>query len=80
MTDEQRLSEHQRREATMEAAEAGLEPGGEEVSPRSIKQMVSVRFDPDLIVRLRQVAESRGLSVSDLVRETATRLVDEADR
>jgi len=64
----------------MEAAEAGLEPGGVEVPPRSIKQMVSVRFEPELIVRLRQVAESRGLSVSDLVREAAARLVDEAER
>jgi Ribbon-helix-helix protein, copG family len=80
MNEDKLLSESERR-AVAQAAEGSIvEPGtGREVPAREMKQMVSVRFEPDLIQALRKLARARGITLSDLVREAAVRLIDEAD-
>jgi hypothetical protein len=70
-----REDEKRRREAA-QAATADVEPGGTEVQPRSIKQMVSVRLEAKLLKELRLLASERGLSVSDLLREAAIGLIE----
>lgn len=70
------MNEQERREAAL-AAMGGEVLGAREVPAKDILQMLSVRMEPDLIGDLRAVAESRGLKVSELLREAATRLVTE---
>ncbi|GAA4296777.1 ribbon-helix-helix domain-containing protein [Mycobacterium paraffinicum] len=69
-----REDEKRRREAA-QAGDAEVEPGGHEVAPRSIKQMVSVRLEAHLLKELRQLAERQGASVSELLRQAAIDLV-----
>lgn len=38
---------------------------------RRLDQMVSARLDPRLVAALRQLAEERGVSLSDVLREAA---------
>lgn len=81
MNEDKQLSEPERREAAQAAAGSIVEAGtGHEVPPREMKQMISVRFEPELIQALRELARARGITLSDLVREAAVRLIDEADR
>lgn len=76
MTEDQRRSEHERREAALDVAGSGVEPGAREVPSARLKQMLSLRMEPELIRAIRAVAESRGISVSDLLREAAMDLVE----
>lgn len=69
-----REDEKRRREAA-QALEAEVEPGGHEVARRSIKQMVSVRLEAQLLKELRELAEQQGASVSELLRQAAIDLV-----
>ncbi len=78
MNEKQRLSEQTRREAAQAAAGSGVELGAREVPARSMKQMLSVRFEPELLHELRRLARDREVSVSDLLREAAMRLLEEA--
>jgi hypothetical protein len=75
MDNNPREDEKRRREAA-QAATASVEPGGREVERRSIKQMVSVRLEAQLLKELRLLAAERGLSISDLLREAALELVE----
>ena len=72
-----REDEKRRREAA-QATTADVEPGGREVERRSIKQMVSVRLEAQLLKELRLLATERGLSISDLLREAALGLVEQS--
>ena len=75
MTDnERRETEIARREAARSAPDGPVEALGE-VPGRAIKQMLSLRMEPELIRQLRQVAKERGTSVSDLLRDAAAGLV-----
>lgn len=76
MTDDQRRSERERREAALATASSCVEPGAREVPPARLKQMLSLRMEPELIRAIRTVAESREMSVSDLLREAAMDLVE----
>lgn len=40
-----------------------------------MSQVISLRLDPDLAAGLREVAEQRGVTVSDLLRAAAQRIV-----
>jgi predicted HicB family RNase H-like nuclease len=80
MTEGQRASEQERRNAAQAAAGSGVEPGAHEVPARRISQMMSVRMEPELIRGLRRVAASKGMSVSDLLRDAAVQLVEAAER
>jgi Ribbon-helix-helix protein, copG family len=77
MDSDQRQDEKRRREAA-QAGVADVEPGGTEVPGRSIKQMLSVRLEAQLLKELRLLAEKRGVSVSDLLREAASSLIEKS--
>ena len=75
MVNERREDEKRRREAA-QAITAEVEEGGYEVAGRSIKQMVSVRLEAQLLKELRELAEQQDVSVSDLLRQAAVELVE----
>ncbi|WP_082975719.1 ribbon-helix-helix domain-containing protein [Mycobacterium sp. E2238] len=70
-----RDDEKRRREAAL-ANTAEVEEGGYEVPGRSIKQMVSVRLEAQLLKEIRQLAELQGVSISDILRQAAVDLVE----
>jgi hypothetical protein len=76
--NDQRKSEVARRE------EAQAQPGeivagsGKRGKPRRMAQMVSVRLDGELISKLRVVADERNATLSDLLREGAELIVEDA--
>lgn len=69
-----REDEKRRREAA-QASIAEVEPGGHEVAGRSIKQMVSVRLEAQLLKDLRELADEQSMSISDLLRQAAIEVV-----
>ena len=79
-----RMSEeqHENEEIRQEKAEAGagkVVPGsGRRGKPRRMAQMVSVRLDGELIGELRIVAKERNATLSDLLREGAELIVEDA--
>jgi hypothetical protein len=75
MGNERREDEKRRREAA-QAGTAKVEEGGYEVAGRSIRQMVSVRLEAQLLKELRQLAEHQDVSISDLLRQAALELVE----
>jgi hypothetical protein len=75
MSDEVRASERQRRELAQQHAGEVVQGSGRPATPRRMGQMVSLRLEPDLAAALRELAASRGTSVSDLLREAATLLL-----
>jgi predicted DNA-binding ribbon-helix-helix protein len=75
MGNSRREDEKRRREAA-QAGVATVEDGGYEVAGRSIKQMVSVRLEAQLLKQLRQLAEQQDMSISDLLRQAAVELVE----
>jgi hypothetical protein len=75
MGNDRREDEKRRREAA-QAGAAKVEEGGYEVAGRSIRQMVSVRLEAQLLNELRQLAEQQDASVSDLLRRAALEFVE----
>lgn len=75
MGNDRREDEKRRREAA-QAGVGEVQPEGHEVPGRSIKQMVSVRLEAQLLKDLRQLAEEQGVSISDLLRQAAVELVE----
>ena len=68
---ERDLSERERRElADAHRGEVVLE-SAEPVEPRRFGQMVSLRLEADTIEALRDIANRRGMTLSDLLREGA---------
>jgi hypothetical protein len=80
MSDKPRLSEQERREIAQSNAGQVVSETSSAVAPREMKQMVSARFEPELIAALREIARDRGVSMSDLLRQAALSLVDDARR
>jgi len=77
MSEEQRENKEIRREQ-LEAGVGDVIPGaGSRGKPRRMAQMVSVRLDGELVSRLRVVAKERNVTLSDLLREGAERIVQE---
>jgi hypothetical protein len=79
MSDEHRRSERERREFAQQHAGEIVEGSGKAVAPKRLDQMISLRLEPELAAALRELANRRGVSVSELLREGAIRLL-EADR
>lgn len=77
MTPERR-SERERRDEAQRNAEDLVEEAIREVPPSEMKQMLSLRMDPQLIRSLRRIATERGTTVSELLREAATEIVSGA--
>jgi Ribbon-helix-helix protein, copG family len=52
-----------------------IEGSGQRLEPRRLDQMVSARLDPTLVAALKGLAEKRGVSLSDVLREAALLLL-----
>jgi len=70
------MNEQERREAAL-ASFGGEVLGATEVASREVRQMLSVRMEPELIGGLREIADARGVKVSDVLREAAAKVVTE---
>jgi hypothetical protein len=70
------MSEADRRRLAYEVRGQGVELDDEPVEPRRLDQMFSLRLDPDLAAALRDAANARGTSVSELLREAAIRFLE----
>jgi hypothetical protein len=75
MSEERRESEIARRERAQAHAGEVVVGSGRRGRSRRMAQMISVRLDGELVSRLRTVAEQRGVTVSDLLREGAQLIV-----
>lgn len=75
MSEERRNDEIARRERAQTYAGEVVAGSGKRGKPRRMGQMVSVRLDGELVSRLRTIAEQRGVTVSDLLREGAALVV-----
>jgi uncharacterized protein (DUF4415 family) len=75
MPDKHREDEKRRREAA-HASTAEVLEGGQEVAGRSMKQMVSVRLEAQLLKELRELAEQQHASISDVLRQAAVEFVE----
>ncbi len=78
MSRERRESEIARRERAQAHAGEVVSGSGKRGKPRRMAQMVSVRLDGELVSRLRTIAEQRGITVSDLLREGAEQVVQKS--
>jgi hypothetical protein len=78
MDSDYRADERRRREAAQAATAEVL--GGQEVPPRALKQMLSLRLEPELLRDLRLFADQHNLSVSDVLRQAAVEFLDRARR
>jgi predicted DNA-binding ribbon-helix-helix protein len=75
VSDEARRSERERRELAQQHAGEVVEDSGRAVAARRLGQMVSLRLEPELASALRELANRRGTSVSELLREAAIDLL-----
>lgn len=78
MTDDARALERRLRKTAGSGENGVLEGSGRPVSPKSFGQMLSVRLDASLIGALRDLAQARGIGVSDVVRVALLRAVEDA--
>lgn len=76
--NEQRASEITRREEAQAHAGQIVAGSGERGKPRRMPRMVSVRLDGELLRQLRIVAQQRNTTVSDLLREGAELIIEDA--
>ncbi len=56
-----------------------IEGSGRRGETRRLDQMISARLDPTLVAALKQFADQKGLSLSDVVREAALLLLARED-
>jgi hypothetical protein len=56
-----------------------IEGSGRRGESRRLDQMISARLDPALVSSLKQLAERRGISLSDVLREAALLLLARED-
>lgn len=70
MSDRDRSESERRAIANQHRGEV-VPDSGEPMQGRSLHHVVSVRLQPQLIAALRELADERGVSVSDLIREGA---------
>lgn len=60
---------------SVERPQGLIEGSGRRGEPRRLDQMISARLDPTLVAALRQLAQTRGVSLSDVLREAALLLL-----
>ncbi len=75
---EQRANEIARREEAQAHAGEIVAGSGERGKPRRMARMVSARLDGELIRKLRIAAQQRNTTLSDLLREGAELIVQDA--
>jgi len=69
---EKQSSERDRRQRAYVARGDVDESVAEDVAPRKVNQMLSLRLDGAAVTALRALADQRGVTVSDLVRDAVT--------
>jgi hypothetical protein len=74
MDSDYREDERRRREAAQAGTAEVL--GGRAVPPRALKQMLSVRLEPELLRDLRLFADEHHMSVSDVLRQAAVEFLN----
>jgi hypothetical protein len=62
-------------EMSVDRPQGLIEGSGRRGESRRLDQMVSARLDPPLVASLKHLAEKRGISFSDVLREAALLLV-----
>jgi hypothetical protein len=65
------MTEQERRALAYQHRGEVADDPGEAVEPRRMPQMVSLRLDGEILGSLRDIANERGVSLSDLLREGA---------
>jgi hypothetical protein len=78
MMSEQREGEKARREEAQAHAGEIVAGSGTRGKPRRMPRMVSARLDSELVAELRAVARQRNTTISDLLREGAELVVQDA--
>lgn len=75
MMDDRAKSEKERRERAYAHRSEVVKGGAEVIEPRKLGQMVSLRLDGEVLSALRELANQRGSTVSDLLREGAALVI-----
>jgi len=70
------LTDRERRELAYAHRGEVVDGSAEPVEPRRLGQMVSLRLETDTIVALREIANNRGITLSDLLREAAGMIIE----
>jgi hypothetical protein len=60
---------------SVEHPEGLVEDAGRRGEARRLDQMISVRLDPLLVAALRKLADARGISLSDVLRDAAVQML-----
>ena len=60
---------------TVDRPQGLIEGSGRRGETRRLDQMISARLDPVLVAALKELATTRGVSMSDLLREAALLLI-----
>lgn len=76
MADIPKTEKELREQLDRNADDVIVEGSGQAVAPRRLGHMVSLRLDPDLASALRELANHRGTTMSELLREGAALLVE----
>lgn len=69
------MSEQERRELANAHRDEVVAGSGRPVQPQQLDQVVSLRLDPSTISALRDIANRRGVTLSDLLREGASMVI-----
>ena len=72
---ERDMSERERRELANRHRGEVVPDSGTQVEGRRLAQIVSLRFEPEILATLRDIATRRGVTVSDLLREGADTVI-----
>lgn len=80
MSEDRKATERRRRELARQHAGEVTAGSGRPVEPRRFDQMVSLRLEPEVIVRLRQIATTEGTTTSELLRRGAFMVISETER
>jgi Ribbon-helix-helix protein, copG family. len=72
---ERDMSERERRELANRHRGEVVPDSGTPVEGRRLAQVVSLRFEPEILATLRDIATRRGMTVSDLLREGADTII-----
>lgn len=78
--DARHLSEAERRRLADQLREQDADVDDGVIEPRRLDQMFSLRLDPELASALRDLANARGCSVSELLREAAASMLRSEQR
>lgn len=65
------MSEQERREAAYANRGEVIPSSAISIEGRRLDQVVSMRFEPEILASLREIAQRKGVTLSDLLREGA---------